>query len=67
VTGTNFYEDSVMPEWKDEIRRRLGNLKLDPIRELEIVEELAQHLEERYEELLARGATEEEAFRSALL
>src|SRR5262245_42901754 len=56
-----------MPEWKDEIRRRLGSLKLDPIRELEIVEELAQHLEERYEELRARGATHEEAFRSALL
>jgi putative ABC transport system permease protein len=56
-----------MPAWKEEIRRRLESLKLDPIRELEIVEELAQHLEERYEELRAGGATEAEAVRSALL
>jgi putative ABC transport system permease protein len=56
-----------MAEWKEEIRRRLGSLKLEPTRELEIFEELAQHLEERYEELRARGATEEEAARSTLL
>jgi putative ABC transport system permease protein len=41
-----------MPDWKHEIRRRLSRLKLAPVREAEIVEELAQHAEDRYQELL---------------
>ena len=36
-----------MPEWKKEIRRRLDRLELEPTREAEIVEELAQHLDDR--------------------
>ncbi|HYY59595.1 MAG TPA: ABC transporter permease, partial [Pyrinomonadaceae bacterium] len=55
-----------MPEWKQEVRQRLKDLGLEPTREAEIVEELAQHLEDRYEELLSGGATVEEAARSAL-
>src|SRR5262245_34086214 len=55
-----------MPEWKQEIRRRLAGSKLEPAREAEIVEELSQHLEDHYRESLARGATEEEAARAAL-
>ncbi len=55
-----------MPDWKDEIIRRLRSLKLAPTREAEIVEEVAQHLEDRYQELVARGATEDEARRVAL-
>jgi len=55
-----------MPEWKDEIRQRLSNLKLAPTREAEIVEELAQHLEDRYSELRSSGATDEEARCAAL-
>ncbi|MGH9751335.1 MAG: ADOP family duplicated permease, partial [Blastocatellia bacterium] len=55
-----------MPEWKQEIRRRLANLKLGPAREAEIVEELSQHLEDRYAESLATGATPEEGSRAAL-
>ncbi len=55
-----------MPEWKPEIRDRLANLKLEPAREAEIVEELSQHLEDQYEELLASGATPEEASRASL-
>ncbi|MCI0488711.1 MAG: hypothetical protein L0229_19145, partial [Blastocatellia bacterium] len=50
-----------MLDWKDEIRRRLANLNLVPVRETEIVEELSQHMESLYEELLADGATQEEA------
>ena len=38
-------------------RGRLAGLKLRPTREAEIIEELAQHLEDRYSVLLARGAT----------
>jgi predicted permease len=50
-----------MPDWKAEIRARLAGLSLAPTRENIIVEELAQHLDEIYAELLARGATEAEA------
>ncbi|MGH9852012.1 MAG: permease prefix domain 1-containing protein, partial [Blastocatellia bacterium] len=55
-----------MPEWKSEIRQRLANLKLAPTREAAIIEELAQHLEDCYAELLAGGATEAEAERRTL-
>lgn len=50
-----------MIDWKEEIRRRLVGLKVEPAREIEIVEELSQHLEDRYRELLGGGATEEGA------
>jgi putative ABC transport system permease protein len=55
-----------MPDWEEEITRRLRSLRLEPAREAEIVEEVSQHLEDRYEELLAGGATDEEARRLAL-
>jgi len=55
-----------MSEWKQEIRRRLAELKLEPTREAEIVEELAQHLDDRYKELLASGNTPGESSRAAL-
>src|SRR5262249_19016 len=55
-----------MPEWKAEIRQRLTDLPLAPTREAAIVEELAQDLDDCYEELLAGGATEAEAFRQTL-
>ena len=42
-----------MRDWKEEIRQRLADLRLAPTREAEIVEELAQHIEDRYAELLA--------------
>jgi predicted permease len=55
-----------MPDWKKGIRQRLADLKLKPTREAEIVEELAQHLDDRYNELLARGVTNDDALRAAL-
>ncbi|MGI9107413.1 MAG: ADOP family duplicated permease [Pyrinomonadaceae bacterium] len=55
-----------MPDWKKEIGSRLAGLRLAPTREAEIVEELAQHLDDRYGELLQNGATEAEACRAAL-
>jgi predicted permease len=51
-----------MPDWKEEVRSRLSRSGLDA----EIVEELSQHLEDRYEQSLASGATEEAARRAAL-
>lgn len=56
-----------MPEWKQEIRKRLAGLRLSPTREAEIVEELSQHLEDCYQELLAAGESDEQACRTALL
>jgi predicted permease len=50
-----------MPEWRAEIRRRLEPLRLPPAREEEIVEEVAQHLEDCYRELCASGRADEEA------
>jgi predicted permease len=55
-----------MPEWKPEILRRLAPLKLSPAREGEIAEEIAQHLEDRYQELLVTGQSEDAAFRTAI-
>jgi len=55
-----------MPDWKGEIIQRLASLRLAPTREAEIVEELAQHLEDRYQELLAGGAAPTQAYRTAL-
>jgi predicted permease len=55
-----------MPEWKPEILRCLAPLKLSPAREGEIAEEIAQHLEDRYNELLVTGESEDAAFRSAI-
>ena len=55
-----------MPDWRDEVRKRLSRLKLEPAHEAEIVEELAQHLDDVYQRLLKSGATEKEAKSSAL-
>jgi putative ABC transport system permease protein len=50
-----------VPEWKPEIRKRLASLNIQPLRENEVVEELAQHLEDRSQELLAACVSPEEA------
>jgi predicted permease len=55
-----------MPNWKSEVLRRLAPLKLAPAREAEIADELAQHLDDRYEEFLANGLSEDCASRAAL-
>jgi putative ABC transport system permease protein len=50
-----------MPDWKAIVRERLAGLGLRGAREAEIIEELAQDLEERYSELRAQGLPEAEA------
>ena len=55
-----------MPDWKEEVRRRLSRLNLEPAREAEIVEELAQHLDDVFERSLKAGLTEAEANQAAL-
>src|SRR6478752_6773119 len=55
-----------MPDFKVEIRARLAELRLSPVREAEIVEELSQHLEQEYERSVNGGASADEARRQAL-
>lgn len=54
-----------MPEWKREVREALAGAKLkaDAAREEAVVEELAQDLAERYEDLVRGGVEEAEALR----
>jgi putative ABC transport system permease protein len=54
------------PNWNHIVREHLAVLRLPPEREIEIVEELALHLEAVYEEALGEGAIEAEAQARAL-
>lgn len=55
-----------MPDFRVEIRARLAELQLSPVREADIVEELSQHLEESYDRALSGGASETEARQTVL-
>jgi predicted permease len=55
-----------MPDWNAHIRPRLASLRLSPARENEIVDELAQHLDDRWRESIAGGASDDEALHAAL-
>jgi predicted permease len=55
-----------MHDWKQELARRLEHLRIETGREAAIIEELSQHLDDRYEELLLGGSTESEARQTVL-
>ena len=55
-----------MPEWSAHLRTRLAPLRLSPAREAEIVDELSQHLDDRYEALRAAGHDADAAVSLAL-
>jgi hypothetical protein len=55
-----------MPDWAGHVRARLSSLCLSATRENEIVEELSQHLDDRWRELMAGGASPDEATRLTL-
>jgi len=55
-----------MPDWKNEIRKRLEALGIEPAREIGMIEELSQHLEQHYEDLLSGGADEKAATEAVL-
>ena len=55
-----------MPDWREELRKRLSRLGLEPAHEAEVVEELAQHLDDVYQRSLKNGMTEAEAKSAAL-
>ena len=54
-----------MHDWQSEIRARLAPLRLKPERETDIVDEISQHLAERYREAISAGASADEATRLA--
>jgi hypothetical protein len=58
--------DPATPDWRAHLRPRLARLRLSAAREAEIVEELSQHLDQRYEELRGAGAGEADARRLAI-
>src|SRR5688500_18522732 len=53
-------------DWARQVRSRLSSLRLSPSREHEIVQELSQHLEDRWRELVTGGASDDDATRLAL-
>jgi predicted permease len=55
-----------MPDWRTLLASRLAPLALPAAREREIIEELAQHLNDRYRDLLSTGEAPQEAMQLAL-
>jgi putative ABC transport system permease protein len=55
-----------MPDWKSLVRSKLAPLPLDPAREADIVDELAQHAAQHYAELVASGVPAADAVTMAL-
>ncbi len=53
-------------DWQSEVRARLAPLNLKPEREADIVDEISQHLAERYRDAMSAGASPDEATRVAL-
>jgi predicted permease len=55
-----------MPDWKSLIRARLQPLQLSATAEADLIDELAQHLEDHYRELLSGGMSEAAAYLKTL-
>lgn len=50
-----------MPDWRAIVRARLSSAGLSPTTEIDVTEELAQHLDDRYRQLCAEGVSDDEA------
>src|SRR5262245_36817023 len=55
-----------MPDWNNLVRRRLAGMNLTAAAESDMSEELAEHLEGRYRDLIAGGAAPDDAYRKVL-
>ena len=55
-----------MPDWKQEVAGRLAVQHIDPARSAAIIDEVSQHLQDRYQQLLSAGTEESEACRRVL-
>ena len=55
-----------MPDWRQEIGQRLASSRCDPAFEAAVISELAQHLDQHYDELIAGGLGAQEARKAVL-
>lgn len=55
-----------MPDWRRAIRELVAAAALPPTAELDVIEELAQHVEDRYMALSAQGVAESDALAQSL-
>ncbi len=55
-----------MPDWQELVRRQLDGLALEPSERAEVIEELAAHLDDTFEDLRRRGFTEDDAIQCSL-
>jgi predicted permease len=55
-----------MPDWKSIVRQRLQSLRMTAAAESDLADELAQHLEDQYRELLSGGASPQSAAQQVL-
>jgi putative ABC transport system permease protein len=55
-----------MTDWKSLVRARIGPLPVDPAREADIVDELAQHVAQHHADLVASGVSDADARAIAL-
>ncbi|HMG37100.1 MAG TPA: ABC transporter permease [Blastocatellia bacterium] len=64
MAASDFDDRSI--DWKKEILARLPANALEPVLEPDVLEELSQHLEDRYRELRAQGSSARAAYRTVL-
>src|SRR5580693_6119705 len=57
----NIWRRRPMPDWQELVGRELAELALEPCEREDVIEELAAHFEEAYDDLRARGLTEDDA------
>ncbi len=55
-----------MTDWRQHVRQNVARIMLPPAREAEIIEELAELLEDTYEDARANGAAHEQAYARAI-
>src|SRR5215208_3487525 len=53
-------------DWRTELRARLARMKIAPAHEADLVDELAQHLDDQHADLRARGHNDDDARRILL-
>jgi putative ABC transport system permease protein len=55
-----------MPDWRKEIKSFIEDLNIDPAKEAEIVEELSQHLNDRYQDLVTQEIPGDQAHQKVM-
>jgi len=55
-----------LPDWRKAVAEHIAQARLDATSEAEVIEELARHMDDRYEELRASGVSEEGCRQSVL-